>query len=129
MNFSFLLKLVTSLLLLPVLCMGFLCGGALPLCECCHACHEEAAGALYLPAEDICGHDHGSECREHHVDERMVFYGAESRVRPEGALTTIALPASLAPRRERAAGGLLYLLHAPVAARGPDVGRISPLRC
>lgn len=128
-NLSFPVKLVTLLLLLPVLCMGFLCGGALPLCECCHSCHEEAAGAFYLPAEDICGHDHGSECREHHVDERLAFYGAESRVRPVGSLTTVALATPLALLPERAACGLLYLLHAPVAARGPDIGRVSPLRC
>lgn len=126
---SFPLKLVTLLLLLPVLCMGFLCEGALPLCECGHSCHAEAAGALYLPAEDVCGHDHGTECREHHVDERLAFYGAESRVRPVGALTTVTLLTPLALLPERTAGGLLYLAHAPVAARGPDIGRISPLRC
>lgn len=125
---SFPVKLVTLLLLLPVLCMGFLCGGALPLCECGHSCHGEAAGALYLPAEDICGHNHGTECREHHVDERLAFFGAESRVRPEGALTTVALPTPFARLSERSAGGR-SLLHAPVAARGPDRGRVSPLRC
>lgn len=126
---SFPVKLVTLLLLLPVLCMGFLCEGALPLCECCHSCHEEAAGAVYLPAEDICGHDHGSECREHHVDERLTFCSTEARVRPEGAMATVSLLTPFAPLSERKAGGLLYLHHAPVAVRGPDIGRVSPLRC
>lgn len=128
-NFSFLLKLVTMLMLLPVLCTGFLCEGALPICECGHSCHAEAAGAVYLPAEDKCGHDHGTECREHHVDERLALVSAESRVRPEGALTTLALSTPLALLPERSACGLLYLLHAPVAARAPDIGRVSPLRC
>lgn len=129
MNLPLPLKLVTLLLLLPVLCMGFLCGGALPLCECAHSCHGETAGALYLPAADICGHNHGTECRGHHVDERLSLFDAEARVRPVGALTTVALPTPLALLPKCMAGGLLYLLHAPVAARGPDRGRISPLRC
>lgn len=126
---SFLLKLVTVLMLLPVLCMGFLCEGALPICECGHSCHAEAAEAVYLPAEDKCGHDHGTECREHHVDERLALMGAEARVRPEGALTTVALLTPLCPQPERRASGLRYLLHTPVAARGPDIGRGVPLRC
>lgn len=128
MNLPLPLKLVTLLLLLPVLCMGFLCEGALPLCECGHSCHGEAAGAVYLPAQDICGHDHGSQCSEHHVDERLSLIGFESRVRPEGALTVTLLPAPLpAPRRAVRRGRLSW--SAPVAARAPDVGRTSNLRC
>lgn len=128
MNLPLPLKLVTLLLLLPVLCMGFLCEGALPLCECAHSCHGEAAGAVYLPAEDICGHDHGSQCGEHHVDERLSLFGVESRVRPEGGLTVMPVPAPLpAPRRVVHRGLLSW--SAPAAARAPDVGRTSYLRC
>lgn len=128
MNLPLPLKLVTLLLLLPVLCMGFLCGGALPLCECAHSCHGEAARAVYLPAADICGHDHGTECGEHHVDERLSLFGFESRVRPEGGLTVTPLPAPL-PAPRRAEYGGLSVCASPAAARAPDVGRTTCLRC
>lgn len=129
MNLPLPLKLVTLLLLLPVLCMGFLCGGALPLCECAHSCHGETAGVLYLPAADICGHNHGTECRGHHVDERLSLFDTEARVRPEGAVNTITLLTPLCLHAPRTTDRLLRLRHAPAAARAPDIGHLTPLRC
>lgn len=129
-------KTVLQLLLLPLMCLGFLCGAGLPLCAPMHHCaHDEAFAEMpaALPPEG-CSAEHGTQCEEEHFSSRFeLMFSAAPRVRTVGsaAVSTMAAePLPLTALPVLSAG--MLRAHAPCMARHRGAlyrGHLQPQRC
>lgn len=125
------MKGLLLLLLLPVLCCGFLCNGSLPLCPLMHHCeHETVSAHAHAAPLDACGHEHGEQLDEQHRLTALTFV-PNSEVKHLKPLTNPAAAAGAcelpAPRRLVLAALPREVWH--TAARPRYLGHLRPFRC
>ena len=128
---------VMQLLLLPLVCLGFLCDAGVPLCAPLHHCvHDEAFAEqpAALPHEGCHAEHSGCQCEEEHCAAYFeIAMPTAPRLRPVGSAASpaVAHVPALPVLLTRAAGAARAPAHLCMARHRGCLyrGHLQPQRC